>query len=222
MSILKLEKVSYRYEKSNQDVLHQIDAVFETDKIYTIIGKSGAGKSTLLSLLSGLDVATRGEVLYQNISLRELNRDDYRAKSIGIIFQGYNLLTNMSAAENIVLAMNISGSKIKDKKQTAYHLLEQVGISSDQANRKVLKLYGGEQQRVGIALALSHEPDIIIADEPTGNLDSETEKSIMTILQKLAHEKHKCVIIVTHSKGVSAYADQCFELKGGKLREMRD
>lgn len=220
MSILKLEHVNYQYEKSNINVINDINAQFETDKIYTIIGKSGAGKSTLLSLLSGLDVATKGEVLYKDISLKKLDRDDYRAKSIGIIFQGYNLLTNMSAVENIILAMNISGSHIQDKKQAAYHLLEQVGISAEIADRKVLKLSGGEQQRVGIARALSHDPDIIIADEPTGNLDGETEKGIMTILQKLAHEEHKCVIIVTHSKGVSTYADHCFKLMNGKLKEM--
>lgn len=217
MSILKLDTISYHYENSTKEVLHDIHADFEKGVLYTIVGKSGAGKSTLLSLLSGLDVASGGEVLYDGTSLRELDRDKYRAQSIGVIFQGYNLLTNASALDNIVLAMNISGCKEKDKKKKAYELLENVGITKDKADRKVLKLSGGEQQRVGIARALSHQPDIIIADEPTGNLDHETEKSIMEILQNLAHERNTCVIIVTHSQGVSTYADVSFSLENGQL-----
>lgn len=217
MSILSLNQVSYHYENSSKEVLHQISAEFEKGVLYTIVGKSGAGKSTLLSLLSGLDIATDGEVLFAGQSLQTLDRDKYRARNIGVIFQGYNLLTNASVIDNIVLAMNISGNKEKNKKQMAYSLLEQVGISKDKADRKVLKLSGGEQQRVGIARALSHHPDIIIADEPTGNLDQETEKSIMEILLTLAHEMNTCVIIVTHSQGVSAYADICLNLKDGYL-----
>lgn len=221
MSILTLQQVGYHYENSRKEVLHQISAQFEKGILYTIVGKSGAGKSTLLSLLAGLDVASDGDVLFAGKSLKTLDRDNYRAQNIGVIFQGYNLLTNASAVDNIVLAMNISGNKDKNKKQTAYSLLEKVGISKDKADRKVLKLSGGEQQRVGIARALSHHPEIIIADEPTGNLDQETEKSIMEILQALAHEMHTCVIIVTHSQGVSTYADQCFSLKDGRLLEQK-
>lgn len=219
MSILALKDISYHYEDSTQVVLHHITSEFEKGVLYTIVGKSGAGKSTLLSLLSGLDIATGGEVLYKGNSLKTMDRDIYRAQSIGVIFQGYNLLTNASAIDNIVLAMNISKDKERNKKQRAYALLETVGISKEKADRKVLKLSGGEQQRVGIARALSHHPDIIIADEPTGNLDHETEKDIMEILQKLAHELQTCVIIVTHSQGVSAYADTCFRLENGCLYE---
>lgn len=217
MSILSLNQLSYHYENSTKEVLDHINVEFEKGVLYTIVGKSGAGKSTLLSLLSGLDIATSGEVLFAGKSLKTLDRDKYRAQSIGVIFQGYNLLTNASAVDNIVLAMNISGCKDKNKKDIAYALLEKVGISKDKAVRKVLKLSGGEQQRVGIARALSHYPDIIIADEPTGNLDQETEKSIMEILQALAHEMNTCVIIVTHSQGGSSYADICFNLESGKL-----
>lgn len=219
MSILALKDISYHYEDSTQEVLHHITSEFEKGVLYTIVGKSGAGKSTLLSLLSGLDIATGGEVLYKGNSLKTMDRDTYRAQSIGVIFQGYNLLANASAIDNIVLAMNISKDKERNKKQRAYALLETVGISKEKADRKVLKLSGGEQQRVGIARALSHHPDIIIADEPTGNLDHETEKDIMEILQKLAHELQTCVIIVTHSQGVSAYADTCFRLENGCLYE---
>lgn len=217
MSILTLKNVSYHYEKSTKEVLHQLQASFEKGILYTIVGKSGAGKSTLLSLLSGLDVATSGEVLYNGGSLKTLDRDYYRSHNIGVIFQGYNLLTNSTALDNVVLSMNISGNKGRDKKERAYRFLEQVGIDREKANRKVLKLSGGEQQRVGIARALSHHPDIIIADEPTGNLDYDTEQNIMEILQTLAHETNTCVIIVTHSANVSAYADVCFTLQKGNL-----
>ena len=126
-------------------------------------------------------------------------------------------MTNATALENILLSMNISESKEKDKKQFALNLLAKVGIDEETANRKVLKLSGGEQQRVGIARALSHNPDIIIADEPTGNLNGDTEENIMNILQELAHTDGKCVIIVTHSEEVSHYADELWGLNQGKM-----
>lgn len=217
MSVLTLENVSYKYEGTTKQVLKNISMDFETGKVYVIMGKSGAGKSTVLSLISGLDLPTSGDVLFEGKSLKQLDRDDYRAKSIGVVFQGYNLLTNATALENIVLSMSISHSPEKNKKQFALTLLQKVGIDEETANRKVLKLSGGEQQRVGIARALSHNPDILIADEPTGNLDSDTEQNIMEILQKLAHEENKCVIVVTHSKQVSKYADELWGLNQGNL-----
>lgn len=217
MSILDLKDVSYRYEGAKKDVFSKANISFEKGKVYGIIGSSGAGKSTLLSLISGLDVCKRGEVLYKGINLKDRDRDLYRAKDIGVIFQGYNLLLNLTAKENIILSMNISSVKEKNKGDLAYKLLDDVGIDIVKANRKILNLSGGEQQRVGIARALSHNPDIIIADEPTGNLDSETEEKIMDILVSLAHEKNKCVIIVTHSKRVCTYIDEIWGLKSGKL-----
>ncbi|MCR0303727.1 ABC transporter ATP-binding protein [[Clostridium] innocuum] len=221
MSILKLEQVSYRYDGSKINVLKNIDIEFERGVLYTIIGKSGAGKSNLLSIISGLDTPTEGRIIYNGQDMKNLDRDLYRSQSIGVIFQGYNLLTNATALDNIVLAMNISGSKIKNKKEEALLYLDKVGIRKEQALRKVLKLSGGEQQRIGIARALSHQPDVIIADEPTGNLDPETEQNIMEILQKLAHEENKCVIIVTHSQGVSKYADEIYGLNTGYLLSIR-
>lgn len=217
MSVLTLDHVSYCYKGTTKNVLKDIFANFELGKVYVIMGKSGAGKSTVLSLISGLDVPTEGDVLLEGKSLKELDKDDYRAKNIGVIFQGYNLLTNATALENIILSMNISGSRVKDKRQFALELLEKVGIDPETAERKVLKLSGGEQQRVGIARALSHAPDILIADEPTGNLDGDTEENIMGILQKLAHDENKCVIVVTHSKQVSKYADELWGLNQGNL-----
>lgn len=217
MSILTLEAVTYQYEGTKKNVLKGIDAEFEMGNMYAIMGKSGAGKSTVLSLVSGLDTCTGGKIQYNGTDMKQLDRDVYRAKNIGVIFQGYNLLTNATALENIILSMNISGSKENDKKRFALELLEKVGIDRETASRKVLKLSGGEQQRVGIARALSHNPDIIIADEPTGNLDSDTEKVIMNILQSLAHDENKCVIVVTHSKHVAGYADELWGLNQGSL-----
>jgi putative ABC transport system ATP-binding protein len=153
--------------------------------------------------------------------LKSIDRDDYRAKGIGVVFQSFNLLTNATAVQNIVLSMNISGSAETDKKQFAYDLLEKMGIDRETANRKVLKLSGGEQQRVGIARALAHNPGIIIADEPTGNLDTETEDDILKILTSLAHDEGKCVIIVTHSKRVSSIADVILGMKDGNLSFVR-
>lgn len=220
MKCIELADVSYRYEGSNDSVLKNISAAFESGKVYTVIGESGAGKSTLLSLISGLDVCKQGDVYYKGKNLRELDRDDYRAKSVGVIFQGYNLLTNSTAVYNITLSMNISESEIDGrhaKKEAAYALLEKVGVDRETADRKTLCLSGGEQQRVGIARALSHNPDVIIADEPTGNLDVETEGEVLKILTRLAHEEGKCVIIVTHSENVTAIADEIIGIRAGKL-----
>lgn len=222
MSLLSLKDVSYRYEGAKRDVFNNINIDFEKGKVYGIIGKSGAGKSTLLSLISGLDTCKSGEVLHNDKSLKNIDRDLYRAKDIGVIFQGYNLLLNATAKENILLSMNISNSKQEDKNEYIENLLQSVGIDSDKANRKILNLSGGEQQRIGIARALSHNPDIIIADEPTGNLDNETEEKIMDILVSLAHKHNKCVIIVTHSKKVCSYLDEIWGLKSGKLLFIKD
>lgn len=217
MSVLTLQNVTYKYQGTNKSVLKGVNAEFKPGKIYTIVGKSGAGKSTLLSLLAGLDVCADGKILYGGSDLKSINRDEYRAKSIGVIFQGYNLLTNATAVENIILSMNISGSKEKDKKAVAYTLLAKVGLDKDKADRKVLKLSGGEQQRVGIARALSHNPDIIIADEPTGNLDRDTAAEILNIFTTLAHIDDKCVIIVTHSRSVTSVADEIWGINDGKM-----
>ena len=222
MNVLTLKNISYKYEGAAKQVLKNISMEFESGKVYTIMGKSGAGKSTILSLISGLDIPTEGDIYYRDNSIKAFDRDSYRAKNIGVVFQGYNLLTNSTALENVVLSMNISCSKEKNKKQYALDLLEMVGIDKEKANRKVLKLSGGEQQRVGIARALSHDPDILIADEPTGNLDGESEENIMTILQSLAHDKGKCVIVVTHSKEVSKYTDELLRLNQGSLEFVKE
>ena len=220
MSTLALKNVTYQYEGNNKTVLKDVNLQFEAGKVYIIVGKSGAGKSTLLSLLAGLDTATSGRVEYGGENLAEINRNRYRAKKAGVIFQGFNLLTNATAIDNMVLSMSISGVSGTDKKVKAYALLEKVGIDKEKAHRKILKLSGGEQQRVGIARALAHGPDLVIADEPTGNLDKDTERSILKIFTQLAHDEGKCVIIVTHSKRVTAIADEIWGIDKGVFRQL--
>jgi putative ABC transport system ATP-binding protein len=224
MSSFVLQGVSYRYEGGMYDVLNDINATFESGKVNVIIGQSGAGKSTLLALISGLDICTEGTIFHNCQNLRDIDRDDYRAKGIGVIFQGYNLLMNLTAVENIVLSMNISNSDQKsrtEKFEFAYDLLHKVGIDKETADRKILKLSGGEQQRVGIARALSHHPDVIVADEPTANLDDETENSILNIFTSLAHNDGKCVIIVTHSERITSIADEVWGIEEGNMHVIK-
>lgn len=209
MSILKLEKVGYRYDDAGIDdyVFKNINYEFECGKIYAIKGKSGSGKTTLLSLLSGLENCSEGNIYYDGKDLNKIDLDLYRSKYIGIVFQSYNLLPHLTALENVMLSMNIS--KVK-----AQELLKKVGLSEKHFNRRVLKLSGGEQQRVAIARSLSYNPKIILADEPTGNLDKETEDDILKIFKSLS--KDKCIIIVTHSKNVCDNVDVVYDLKKNK------
>ena len=220
MSTLALQNVSYKYEGAKKTIFTDVNLQFEAGKVYTIVGKSGAGKSTLLALLSGLDIATSGRIEYGGENLAEMNRNHYRAQKAGIIFQSLNLLTNATAIDNIILSMNISGVTGIDKKERALELLGKVGVSPEKANRKILKLSGGEQQRIGIARALAHDPVLIVADEPTGNLDKGTEEKVLKIFKSLAHNEGKCVIIVTHSKKVTTIADEIWSLDKGVFKQL--
>ena len=213
--VLSLKNVSYRYPDAAKDeyVLKNINYEFEKGKTYAIKGKSGSGKTTLLSLISGLEKKYEGEILYKDKKLSKMNLDDYRSQNVGIVFQSYNLLPHLTALENIILSMDISKVKADDKKELAINLMEQVGLSKNMASRRILKLSGGEQQRIAIARSLSYNPEIILADEPTGNLDHDTENEILNIFSDLAHKQNKCVIIVTHSGNVCNLVDKVYELK---------
>lgn len=213
--LLKIDNVSYRYHDADKEeyAIKNISYEFEKGKIYAIKGRSGTGKTTLLSLISGLERCTEGKIIFDNKDLKKINLDKYRSREIGIVFQSYNLLPFMSTIENIILSMDISEIKIKDKRQKALELMKQVGLKESYANRRVLKLSGGEQQRVAIARSLAYNPKMIVADEPTGNLDKETEKEILDIYKKLAHDENKCIIIVTHSSNVCQMVDIVYELK---------
>ena len=211
MSVLTLKDVSYTYDRRKM-VIKNMNLDFEAGTLYAIVGESGAGKTTLLSMLSGLTKPTMGEIIYNGKDISKLNPYVYRSKYVGVIFQSYNLLPHLNAVENVILSMDISGKKILGKRQKAQELLRSVGLGEELWNRRVLKLSGGEQQRVAIARTLAFDSDVILADEPTGNLDGRTQNSIMDIFMKLAREQNKCVIIVTHSPEVAQLVDVKYEL----------
>lgn len=213
-TILNLNNVGYRYSDAAKDdyVFKNLSYKFESGKMYAIKGKSGSGKTTLLSLISGLEKKYLGDIYFEDKLLNKMNLDKYRNREIGIIFQSYNLLPHLTASENIVLSMDISKIKYKNKKEESISLLKQVGLKESDAKRRVLKLSGGEQQRVAIARSLSYNPKMILADEPTGNLDKDTENEILSIFEQLAHKENKCVIIVTHSENVCKKCDEVYEL----------
>lgn len=213
--ILSIQNASYQYSDATSDeyAIKDINFEFEKGKIYAIRGRSGSGKTTLLSLISGLERCTEGKIIFDGQDLKNINLDTYRNSEIGIVFQSYNLLPYMTASENIILSMDASGRKIENKKQRAIELMESVGLKESYADRRVLRLSGGEQQRVAIARSLSYNPKMIVADEPTGNLDKQTESEILDIFKKLAHEEGKCVIIVTHSPNVCDAVDKIYDLK---------
>lgn len=213
--VLTIKNVNYRYKDAakNDYVLKNINYSFEKGKVYSIKGKSGSGKTTLLSLISGLENKYEGEIFYKEKELKKMDLDIYRNTNIGIVFQSYNLLTHLTAIENIILSMDISKVKFENKRQKAIELMRSVGLNESLGDRRVLKLSGGEQQRVAIARSLSYNPEIILADEPTGNLDKETEDEILEIFSRLAHKENKCVVIVTHSSNVCDKSDIIYELK---------
>ena len=215
MSVLELDKISYTYDKKTY-VLKDFSCKFEAGKVYAIVGKSGAGKTTLLSLLAGLDKLSDGKILFEGKDITKVDKYTYRSNDVGVVFQSYNLLPKFTARENVELSIDLSKKKVKNKKELALDLLKKVGLSEEEANRRVLKISGGQQQRVAIARAIAYEPKVVLADEPTGNLDPENQDAIMEIFKSLAHNDNKCVIIVTHSQDVAAQADEVYELKPNK------
>ncbi|MBW3088460.1 ATP-binding cassette domain-containing protein [Bifidobacterium sp. 82T24] len=210
---LQLDHVSYAYTKGGKKVLDDKNYAFRPGRVYAITGPSGAGKTTLLSLLSGLTVPTEGKVLYHGNDLAKTDRYRYRSHDIGVIFQSFNLLPALTVAENIILSMDASGKTFdRPKTEIAKELIDKVRLRPEYASERILHLSGGEQQRVAIARALSYDPTIVLADEPTGNLDLATQDDIMAIFKSLAHDEGKCVIIVTHSPEVAAQSDDVYQL----------
>ena len=208
MPILELKNVSYAYEKGKA-VLQNISGSLETGKMYAILGPSGSGKTTLLSLLGGLDAPTQGSVLFDGEDITAKSLEHHRRNHISLIFQSYNLIDYMTPLENVRLTAKLDAAPI----------LERLGLTKDEAQRNVLKLSGGQQQRVAIARALASDAPIILADEPTGNLDADTAEEITAILKESAHGFGKCVVVVTHSGVVANQADVVLEIKRGHLKE---
>ena len=208
MPTLELKNVSYAYEKGKA-VLQNVSAKLETEKMYAILGPSGSGKTTLLSLLGGLDVPTQGGVLFDGEDIMAKGLEHHRRNHISLIFQSYNLIDYMTPVENVQLTAKLDAAPI----------LERLGLEQDEITRNVLKLSGGQQQRVAIARALASDAPVILADEPTGNLDADTAGEITAILKESAHTFGKCVVVVTHSGEVAKQADVVLEIKRGHLKE---
>ena len=210
MDILEIKNVTYNYSNSKEKVLSSVNQKFEIGKFYAIIGKSGAGKSTLLSLLAGLDKPGKGKILFKGNDIEKDGYSNHRKNNISLVFQNYNLIDYLTPLENVRLV----------NKNASETILFELGLDKSQINRNVMKLSGGQQQRVAIARALVSDSPIILADEPTGNLDADTAGEIIEILKKLAKERNKCVIVVTHSKEVANSADIILELRDKKLKQI--
>lgn len=214
MNTLKVDGVSYSYTNASgeQQVLKDVSAEFKAGKMYAIVGESGSGKTTFLSLISALDKLQEGDIEYNGKSLRKIGGSEFRLKYVNIVFQSYNLIKYMTAKENVEIAIDFDNRKVDANKY-----LKRVGLSEEEGGRLVNKLSGGQQQRVAIARAIASNSPIIVADEPTGNLDEDTEEKIIEIFKDLAHKEKKIVIIVTHSKQVANHADKILKLRKGKL-----
>lgn len=206
MSIMEIQKVRYSYD-NKRNVLNGISTALDEGKMYAILGQSGCGKTTLLSLLGGLDSPVDGQILYDGQDIKKLGLANHRKNNVAFIFQSYNLIDYLTPKENVALTAKLSPQPI----------LERVGLTEEECKRNVLKLSGGQQQRVAIARALASDTKVILADEPTGNLDEDTAAEIISILKECAHEMNKCVIIVTHSNDLAKQADTIFRVKKGKL-----
>jgi putative ABC transport system ATP-binding protein len=225
--MLSVKNISKIYNSSHGPVNAIRDISFDVKpgEFASIIGKSGSGKSTLLSLLGALDSPTNGKILVDQVDIAKLsgaNQTKYRAKKIGFVFQHYNLIPNLTALENVMLALEFGGvtSQAK-KKERAAELLDAVGISIDEQLRKPARLSGGQQQRVSIARALANKPAIVLADEPTGNLDTETGKLIFDLLHTLSRSQGTTILVGTHDLEIAGKTDRQFNLKDGHLTERR-
>ncbi|WGG47029.1 ABC transporter ATP-binding protein [Rossellomorea sp. DA94] len=225
-TLLQFENVSYNYKQDSkkQHILKNVTAEFKRGTFYTCVGPSGSGKTTFLSLASALDSPTDGQVLFEGKNIRKIGLSTFRNKYVSIVFQSYNLLPYMTALQNVLTAMEITKSQAKNKKGFALEMLQKVGISEEQSRQRILTLSGGQQQRVSIARALSCQSELILADEPTGNLDEDNAGGIVDLLKDLAHKENKCVIVVTHDQGLAQKSDTVITLSKGNLvfKDMRN
>ena len=219
---LTVDNVSYSYRNSNTKVVKNASRVFEPGRIYAIMGPSGSGKSTFLSMLAGLDTPTEGDIRYGDTSLKEMDLDRYRREDVSMIFQAFQLFPLLTVVENVCYPMELAGMGTKRSRPKAEEFLMRVGITQDKLKRFPSNLSGGEQQRVAIARSLASGARILLADEPTGNLDLENSKIIMEILSMLTREENYCVIVVTHDVDVSAKADVMYRMTDGIISMSND
>lgn len=219
--ILELKDVSYSYDSSRK-ILDDINYKFEKGKFYAIIGPSGSGKTTALSIIGGLDKPNSGSIVFKGKDIKEIGYTNYRRDDVVMVFQSYNLINYMTALENVIMGMDITGTHKKNRKDKAKELLAEVELKENEVNRNVMRLSGGQQQRVAIARALGEDAEVVLADEPTGNLDKRTSNDIVQIFKRLAKDKDKCVILVTHSSEVSKEADIVLKVDDGKIIEVNN
>ena len=219
MSVIELQDVKYVYQSQYQRVeaLRGVSYAFEPGRVYAVMGSSGGGKTTLLSLMAGLDVPTEGSVLCGGVSTAEIDLEQYRRERVAVIYQDFRLFPLLTAAENVMYPMELRGMKPAAAKKRATELIGKVGLPETVLDRFPAMLSGGEQQRVAIARALGMETKVLLADEPTGNLDSKNSDNIFSILQSLAHEDGYCVVIVTHDGELGKRADETLRLQDGIL-----
>jgi putative ABC transport system ATP-binding protein len=220
--MLVVNSITKTFPSASGDVkaLDNVSLTIDTGKFASIIGKSGSGKSTLLAMLGALDIPTSGSIKVDDVDIAKLSSNKqtvYRAHKIGFVFQQYNLIPNLTALENVMLALEFGGGPAKERRNRAIELLEEVGIRPEEQRRKPSRLSGGQQQRVSIARALANKPSIILADEPTGNLDSETGKKIFDLLHKLSRSENTTIIAVTHDMDIAGKTDLTFKLKDCKI-----
>ncbi|WP_423216771.1 ABC transporter ATP-binding protein [Streptococcus equinus] len=209
---LQTKNIGYWYTNNPDDYLFKdVNLTFEKGKVYSILGQSGSGKTTFLSLLAGLDSPKTGQIYLDDADINKSGLTNYRRNAVSTIFQAYNLMTYMTARQNVQTALEIANKSVDNAK--IEELFELVGIPKEMIDKPVLKLSGGQQQRVAIVRALATGHDLIIADEPTGNLDEETTQDIVSIFKEIAHQQNKTVIIVTHETAVAKETDVIFELK---------
>ena len=219
MGILDVKNVSYEYRNKYRTVkaVNGIDYSFDAGKFYAIVGASGCGKTTFLSLLAGLDVPSGGDVIYASGSTKSIDRDDLRRDDVAVIYQSFNLFPLLTVLENVMYPLSLHKTPKKEARQIAKEKLAAVGLTPEFHKRFPSMLSGGEQQRVAIARSLAAGGSVILADEPTGNLDAENSRNIIDILKRLAHDENYCVIVVTHDSAVASCADEMIKLRDGKI-----
>ena len=221
MSILQINDVQYTYQSKYQKVqaLRGLTLSFEPGKLYALVGRSGSGKTTLLSLMAGLDLPTGGEIDFEGKPLSGLDRDLYRRDDVAVIYLSYNLLPLLTVEENVAFPLELKKLPREEIRKTAQEKLRLVGLDEGYFKRLPAMLSGGEQQRVAVARALAAQARVILADEPTGNLDTDNASKVIELLRTLAHEQGVCVIVVTHDLSIADRADAVFRLKDGQLDE---
>ena len=219
MSELRIENVSYRYKNAPRLALDNVSCTFRPGTVSAVVGPSGSGKTTLLSIMAGLDRPEGGKVLLGDRDLAGMDLDAYRRRDVSVIFQAFQLFPLLTVLENVCYPMELSGVPTRAARERARALLESVGIEEEKFRRFPANLSGGEQQRVAIARSLATGAGVLLADEPTGNLDGENSRNVVDLLSRLAHEEGYCVIIVTHDLAIARASDTVFNMEDGVLSQ---